>query len=128
MSTTVIQQAAARPNLDGGRPVHPVIAHLEGHIEQLCAEQDDAKFFMRGAEADLAIAHAMQRAELMLVKAATDSDSTQAMAVMRHAGHMAARLSKEQRERALRLIDVIIPEVRRCYQYGEQQYADGARA
>jgi hypothetical protein len=41
MSATISRLQAHRPNLDGGRPVDPLILALEGCIEGLVAERDD---------------------------------------------------------------------------------------
>jgi hypothetical protein len=91
---SVANKRQPRTNLDGGRPVHPAVLHLEGHVEELVALTDDARALGRIAHLQAQIAR------------------------------VASRLAEESKERAERLQVSVIPEVQRCYAAAEAALAE----
>jgi hypothetical protein len=90
MTMTLASRGTKRSNLDGGRPVHPSILHLEGHVEEITALDDDAD----------ALEHIVT--------------------LQTQIGRVLARLTVDAEKRVGRLRDHIIPEVRACYSAAEE--------
>ena len=58
-SATLARPACERPNLDGGKPVHPAVQACEGLVEAIMAVEDDTEAMEHGARCAAAIASAL---------------------------------------------------------------------
>ncbi len=93
MPQTVQHKRTTRPNLDGGRPAHPIVTAMEAHVGEIIAMTDDAAMIAHGAK------------------------------TLAHIAHVSHRISVEMAERAERLRTTIIPEVQSCLGALELHYA-----
>lgn len=125
MVTSLAPAAPVKPNLlDGGRPPHPFVLHLEGHVEELVALKDDEKVLARGAH----VARLIRQAEVQcheIVEAARNvAELSAAALIQQKVIRLARRLAEELAERAARLRSSAIPETTRCYAACEAAYGN----
>jgi len=94
-----------------------MILHLEAHVEELFAIDDVAEFLARAAHTEDLVADAI----------AFVQRSYDAAVHLSRILTVSRRLTRELRERATRLHDVVLPSIRECYQAAEERFS-GARA
>jgi hypothetical protein len=86
------------PNPQGGRPAHPAILAIEGHVEALVALTDDVVALEH-------VLHSVKRVRTVL-----------------------SRLEDHAHERISRLSTAVLPEIQRAYRAAEAAYQAGTAA
>lgn len=125
MGATVTQLAPVCPNSSAhklGRSAHPWLLHLEGHVEEMLAEADDAKLLERVSHAHELAISALQKARELREKAEDFKAAMEANHLLDRVANVLHILGVETLKRAQRLREVIVPEVQQCYAQGEAFY------
>lgn len=122
MTTSLAPAESSRPK-PANRPTHPWVLHIEGHLEQLFALDEDEKVFIRGAHVATLIRGAEERCHKILNDARNVAELVDAARIQSQVIRMARRLAEELSARALRLQKCAIPATRECYQAAEQAYS-----